>query len=280
MKFQCGFKGLKTYRLKFKLNNQSSMKTSSQEFNLFKFQRFSIDDSSCAMKVGTDGILLGAWANVDGAHRVLDVGSGSGLIALLIAQRTESCRSEIVAVEVDEMAAHQATANVAESNWKDRIEVVCKSFQKYAAEQVAASTNHMSKFDLIICNPPFFANGIRSPNEQRKTARHCDQLCIEDLLMRSAQLLSPTGSLSMIVPYDNASETIESGSQFALKPIRQTNVRPLPKSKLHRALIEFGIGFERAPIVKEMTIESSHHVYSDEFRMLTKEFYLRFANQT
>ena len=155
----------------------------------FKFKQFTIFHDKCAMKVGTDGVLLGAWAPADGAERILDVGTGTGLIALQLAQRNPHAR--ITAIEIDATAAGQAAENVSRSLWTDRVEVVCRDFRDYQPE---------NRFDLIVSNPPYFIDALKCPDEQRCTARHAGNLNYDLLFRRSASLLKEQGVVSIIIP--------------------------------------------------------------------------------
>lgn len=141
------------------------------------------------MKVGTDGVLLGAWAPVESSKRILDVGTGTGLISLQLAQRNSD--AIITAIEIDEAAAGQAKENVARSPWSNRIEIVCCDFRNYASKE---------KFDLIASNPPYFIDALRCPDEQRRLARHTGELNYELLFRNSTRMLSEQGGVSIIVP--------------------------------------------------------------------------------
>ena len=154
--------------------------------NYFSFRQFTIHQDQCAMKVGTDGVLLGAWVNVENAQRILDVGTGTGLIALMCAQRSESV---IDAVEVDRAASEQAAVNCSASPWKDRITVVHDSFQHFAE-----STAY--RYDLIVSNPPFFKNSLKPKGLARSLARHDDRLSYESLLYYTVKILEPGGTLA------------------------------------------------------------------------------------
>ena len=155
----------------------------------FQFKQFTVRHDKCAMKVGTDGVLLGAWAPVQDVKRILDVGAGSGLISLQLAQRNPE--AVITSVEIDPAAAAQAQENIQSSPWSNRMEVVCCDFRKYHPED---------KFDLIVSNPPYFVDALRCPDNQRCMARHTSELNYELLFGHSAHLLSEQGVISIIIP--------------------------------------------------------------------------------
>jgi tRNA1Val (adenine37-N6)-methyltransferase len=229
----------------------------------FNFKQFSICQDKTAMKVGTDGVLLGAWANVAPANHILDIGTGTGLIALMAAQR--SPESKIIAIEIDHEAAAQASENVLQSPFALRIEVIQNDFFAWNTEL---------KFDRILCNPPFYTNQHQAGNELRTTARHASIDQILKLLQKSSALLSATGSVSIIVPLELL-ELIK--NEFKNMFInRICLVQPTPLKPAHRALIELS-KFD-APIISENIVieDNGRHRYSESYVKLTKEFYLNF----
>lgn len=155
----------------------------------FQFKQFTVRHDKCAMKVGTDGVLLGAWAPVQNAKYILDVGAGSGLISLQLAQRNPW--ASITSIEIDPAAAAQAKENIQSSPWSDRMEVICSDFRDYHAE---------NKFDLIVSNPPYFVDALKCPDNQRCMARHTSELNYELLFGHSTHLLSEQGIISVIIP--------------------------------------------------------------------------------
>lgn len=227
----------------------------------FAFKRFVVHQEKCAMKVGTDGVLLGAWADVSDARRVLDVGTGTGLVALMIAQR---CDAEIVGLEIDSDAAEQAAENVSASLWKDRIGLIRGDFNEFCPGE---------KFDLIVSNPPYFRNSLPSPDQQRNTARHDNRLSFDALITKSAGLLAPGGRISLIVPSSSDEEIARVALRAGLYPLRRTYVKPLPASGPKRLLVELGAS-PKTCRTDFLTVELSRHVYSREFAELTKEYYL------
>ncbi len=219
------------------------------------------------MKVGTDGVLLGAWCNVDTARRVLDIGTGSGLIALMIAQRNPRCL--IDGVEIDRASYEQAAENAAGSPWGDRINVYHACFNEFSE-----SIEH--KYDLIVSNPPFFRNSLASPLPSRTTARHSGSLSTSRLAEGADRLLSAGGRFSIILPVAESSTFIEEAALRNLNCRRATRVLPNPDKSPKRLLMEFtrdpGM-IENSDLIIEL---DRRHKYSDEFKKLTSDFYLYF----
>ena len=230
--------------------------------NYFKFKQFTIRHDRCAMRVGTDGVLLGAWASVEGVRRALDVGTGSGLIAIQLAQRNPDAR--IAGIEIDPEAAAQARENVACSPWAERVEVVCGDFKAYAP---------VEKFDLIVSNPPYFTDALRSPDARRRTARHTEDLDYGLLFRHALDMLAPGGRMAVIIPMEV--ETLALGSAIACGWFlcRRTNVYTKPGKKCRRLLLEFCT--KPTPyVVDDLYIEKAEGGYSEEYMSLTREFYL------
>lgn len=232
----------------------------------FTFKQFHIDHSRCAMKVGTDGTLLGAWATLPAAGRILDIGTGTGLIAIMAAQRTTEAR--ITAIDIDEECIAQARENVAASPWPDRVEVIHSSLQEYASE---------GSFDVIISNPPYFIDSLQSPDAARSTARHTESLPFADLVSGVERLLSPEGRFALILPPPEM-ERLLSAARARLFPVRVCEVWTTPTSGCRRVMMELAATPpERKPQYEKLIIEDSGpQGYSDEYRRLTRDFYLKF----
>lgn len=229
----------------------------------FRFKQFTVWHDRCAMKVGTDGVLLGAWAGTGQSKQILDVGTGTGLIALLLAQRNPEAR--ITALEIDEAAASQAEDNVAHSPWADRIEVVCNDFHFFQTEK---------KFDLIVSNPPYFVDALNCPDKQRNLARHACELNYELLFSRSAHLLWEQGSVSIIIPAEVERLVIDTAWKYKLYPDRRLRVFTKPGKPCRRVLLSFSFQ-ERECTEEELCIEVVHHQYTPEYIALTRDFYLK-----
>ena len=234
----------------------------------FQFQQFHIEQSQCAMKVSTDACLLGAAADLAGATRLLDIGTGTGLLALMAAQRHPSV--EIVAVELAETAAAQAAANMAGSPWGNRIQVRAQSLADYAATQPAP-------FSHIICNPPFFRQSLRSPDAARNTARHTadDTLSFGALATFAQEFLQTGGLLTVLLPPPEMRTFEQVAAAAGLHPATRLVVRHRPGSRPLRHITGFRPA-AGAPQETELTIRTaeSEAEYSAEFRALLAGFYL------
>ena len=229
----------------------------------FSFKQFTIHHDRCAMKVGTDGVLLGAWTNLENANRILDVGTGTGLIALMLAQRTIHAR--ITAIDIDVDAVGQAQENVQASSWKDRVEVALQDVCSYASDGL---------FDIIVSNPPYFINSLKCPDGQRTTARHTDSLDVNRLIEKVTEILAPEGRFSLILPADQTDELLRIAEENGLYPSRLTRVITRPGLPPKRVLVEF----RKAPQSceeTELVVELDRHVYSEDYIALTKDFYLK-----
>lgn len=231
----------------------------------FQFKQFRIVQEKAAMKVGIDGVLLGAWANVDDCRQILDVGTGTGLIALMLAQRSAA---EITAIEIEGNAANEAKDNVTVSPWKNKVNVQHISFQDFAARNT-------TQFDLIVSNPPFFSNASKAATAERTLARHNDNLPFGELIGLSTKMLSVNGRLSMVLPSDVMPALMNIAAENKLFLQRRTTIKPDPAKAANRVLLEWG--------KKEMGVhESSFAIYqenqsfSGEYVALTKDFYLKF----
>lgn len=234
----------------------------------FQFKQFSITQANTAMKVGTDGVLLGAWAPIGNSTTVLDVGTGTGLIALMVAQRNPTAK--IIALEIEEGALADAQLNITNSPWFNRIELINMSFQEY-------NSNHQNLFDAIVCNPPFFESGHHAPKNARAIARHSVKLSHQELLKGAANLLKPTGTLSVIVPYLSYSTLAEIASKVGLHEKERLTVYPTPHKGAARVLSQWSKEKYDVGHTSELIIEDKgRHGYSDAYIMLTKEFYLKF----
>lgn len=230
----------------------------------FKFKQFDIFQDNTAMKVGTDGVLLGSWTNIYKGKRILDIGTGTGLIALMLAQRFPE--TTIDAIEIDESAYLQATENFQNSIFKQRLKVFNIPIQEY---------NPNEKYDLIVSNPPFFSVNDLVEFDSRKQARQQTTLTFSELLDKTSLLLNRNGVASFVIPYDQKDLYIDIASKKSLYISRILYVRGNKNSSLKRVLLEFS--FDKKEIVEEdeLIIELDRHQYSDEYINLTKEFYLK-----
>ena len=230
----------------------------------FTFKQFHIDDSECAMKVGTDSLLLGAMAKVSPGQRILDIGCGSGLLGLMLAQRVEG-DGQIVGVELDEAAAKQAKSNVAASPWPDTMQVVCCDINDYQTTE---------PFDIIISNPPYFVQSLKGPDAARNQARHSDGLSHQQLLSHIARLLSDSGQCWVILPTEEAEQLALMCQSFGLYLVRQVRVSTKPGKPVHRQILTFEKSGCSGPKVEYLTIHQENTGYSHQYIALTKNFYL------
>ena len=237
----------------------------------FRFQRFSVDDDQCGMKIGTDAVLLGAWTRVENGLRIMDIGTGCGLIALMLAQRTETTCAQIDAIDIEEKATEQASKNFACSPWPSRMAVEHSSLQEFT------KTHFAVKYDLCVCNPPFFKNSFPSQEPRKRMARHSTALTHQQLITNAKRLLKDTGRLCLVLPFDQVKLTVVCANENGLHLRRQTSVRPLPSRPFKRALLDFGAQ-PIEPIYDELTIENSRHDYTAEYAALTRSFHLRYAS--
>lgn len=229
----------------------------------FSLKQFTIWQDKCAMKVGTDGVLLGAWVSIEGARRILDVGTGTGLIALQLAQRCPEAR--ITAIEIDREAALQAKENVLRSPWPDRVSVECCDFTEFTSTK---------KFDLIVSNPPYFVDALRCPDAQRNLARHSDGLNYEVLFGHSAPLLNKDGQISVIIPYEAEKLVADAAWKNGFSPIRHTDVYTKPGKPCRRQLLSFAMGTPKFGR-DSLYIEDENGHYTPEYVALTKDFYIK-----
>lgn len=229
---------------------------------LFRFKQFAVDQCDCAMKVGTDGVLLGAWVDVKPDDSVLDVGTGTGLVALMLAQREVTC--QIDAVELDKKCAERASVNFKNSSWSARLKLYQDDFRDFAPSV---------KYDLIVSNPPYFTNSNPSPVHERARARHMDSLPLEVLMTRCAHLLSEQGRLNLILPYEELNRVEALAKQHGLNLNRLTKVKGTPQAEYKRILIEVSKQ-SLTCIETELVIEVARHQYTKEYINLTRDFYL------
>ena len=234
---------------------------------MFQFKQFSVEQDRCAMKIGTDGVLLGAWTPIpDKIFSVLDVGAGTGIIALMLAQR--STAEQIDALEIDEEAYEQAVENFENSPWSDRLFCFHAGLDEFVEEPE-------DEYDLIISNPPFYTEDYKTENEQRDLARFADAMPFEDLVEAADLLLSENGIFSAIIPYKEEEKFIALTKDFDLFPIKITRVKGTPTSEIKRSLLAFSRNISENFPVDELVIETSRHIYTEEYIALTKDFYLK-----
>lgn len=241
--------------------------------SLFRFKQFSVDQAGAAMKVGFDGVLLGAWASplqgTPAPLRCLDIGAGTGLLALMLAQRFVHARVD--AIEVEAAAAQQAAANFATSPWHDRLTIYHTDFFDFVAHCPVAS------FDLIVCNPPFFQNALLPNDIARRLARHADSLPYERLLRGVAQLIAPRGSAAFVLPFDAHRSFLQLAANAQLYCHRRVDVQSRPNTLPKRVLISLSqIPNDTPPHHTLITGDGQQWAYTEEYKSLTQDFYLKF----
>jgi tRNA1Val (adenine37-N6)-methyltransferase len=233
---------------------------------MFRFKEFSIQDDQCTLKVGTDGILLGAWVEAANAKNILDIGSGCGLIALMLAQKSE--KAKIDAVEIDRKSAKQAELNFSSSPWDKRITSLNSSFQDF-------SNKAETKYDLIVSNPPFFENSLKSPRAKKNLSKHNDQLSFDELLSGAKKLLQPKGKFTLILPFETKDKFIQKAGSHHLFCSHEIYISPKSGKPFHRAILEFRKE-EKKKKFEEIIILQMDNNYSGTFKNLTRDFYLAF----
>lgn len=248
--------------------------------NLFKFKRFDVHNEHAAMKVGTDGVLLGAWMTVDGAHRMLDVGTGTGVIALLGAQRRSTLDATtpflIEALDIEANAAREATGNFEISPWASSLQAVHTSLQDWVADPL-----HHHQYDLVFSNPPYFDQAWKPDQEERRLARHSDTLPFLDLLTGALALLKPGGRLALILPQQEGLQMLELAERtlyqvrWRMEIVRKTAVYTVRRKPARRLLLEFVKSQQLLPLqTDELTIHDQNGDFSADYRALTGDFYL------
>lgn len=233
----------------------------------FTFKQFFVAHDRCAMKVGTDGVLLGAWAPVEKARKVLDIGCGSGLIALMIAQRSAP-EVEIDGVELEPEAAQQASSNAAQSPWAERVHIHAQDVHQFAE-------SHPHQYDLIVSNPPYFAPAVACRDEARDTARYTGSLTHDALLNCAEKLITKEGIFCVVLPHDLGEELARLAVQQDWFVHCQVDIRDRPGKPLHRMLLTLS----RQPAetqYQHLDLRQSEGVYSPEFCALIGEFYLNY----
>lgn len=232
---------------------------------MFRFKQFEVRDELSAMKVGTDGVLLGAWASVEGSRRILDVGTGTGLIALMVAQRSPEAR--VVAIDICSDAVAEASLNIERSPWSGRIEAHVADVREYES---------LEKYDHIVSNPPYFVEGNASPDVARATARHTATLGFGDLVATAERVLEDGGKLSVVLPVE-AAAALRREAFGRLWLSRQLDVASREGDAPRRVLMEFcRVAEPLMPKVESIAIHDREGGYSHKYRQLTEEFYLKF----
>jgi len=230
----------------------------------FSFKQFDIYQDRTAMKVGTDGVLLGAYANLTRGNRILDIGTGTGLISLMLAQRYP--QALIDAVEIDEEAYNQAKDNFNQSKFKSQLAIYKTAIQDYQIDK---------KYDLIVSNPPFFKNNERVDTDARKIARQQENLSFKDLLAKVSNLLDLAGTAMFIIPHDLEDEFIQLAKDANLFPSHILHIKGNNEALIKRSIVTLTFNNLLDVMYNELVIEVARHQYTKEYIALTKDFYLK-----
>jgi len=232
----------------------------------FKFKQFTVEQDRCAMKIGTDGVLLGAWVSIEAnPETILDIGAGTGVMALQLAQR--STAETIDAVEIDDDAFEQCLANFETSPWADRLFCYHASIQEFASEIE-------DTYQLIVSNPPFYSEDFKSDNEARDRARFTEALPFQHLIVCAAHLLDKEGVFAVIIPKKEEQTVVSLAEADGLFPQRICRVKGTHASEEKRSMIEFG-RVQQPPIIEALTIENARHDYTEAYKNLVRDFYLK-----
>ena len=215
------------------------------------------------MKVGTDGCLLGGWFDCSQSRRILDIGCGSGLIAIMAAQR---CSARITCVDIEESAAAQATANVNACPWSERIEILNADILQYSPREL---------FDTIVCNPPYFVNSLKCEDSSRTLARHCDTLECGSFFKKATTLLTTDGKISIVIPTDIIEEWKDAAALAGFSPSRITYIKTTPRKAPKRVLMEFIRAYHCDTETKTLVLEEEQGVYSNDAQEILRDFYLK-----
>ena len=233
----------------------------------FNFKQFTVQQDRCAMKIGTDGVLLGAWCPIENnPFSVLDIGAGTGIISLMLAQRSNA--EQIDSLEIDEEAYEQCVENFENSPWSDRLFCFHAGLDEFVDEPE-------DEYDLIISNPPFYSEDFKTENSQRDLARFQDALPFEDLIDAANLLLSENGIFAVIIPFKEEEKFIDLCAEVELYPVKITRVKGTPTTEIKRSLLAFKRYELSTLTADELIIETLRHQYTDDYIHITKDFYLK-----
>jgi tRNA1Val (adenine37-N6)-methyltransferase len=229
----------------------------------FRFRQFTLEDDRSTMRTGTDAILLGSWTDPRNARRILDIGTGSGILALMLAQRSDA---SIDAIDVDPASIEQARDNFRNSPWNDRLHAILISFADHYPTP-------LQKYDLIITNPPFFKDSLASPDMRRNLARHDDRLSLEEIASGSVQILSETGNLFIILPAAIQGRFMAIAEKPGLFPQEVLEIKPKRNKKVNRVILKMGKGKPGTISSSELVIRKEDNSFTEQYLSLTGEYH-------
>lgn len=236
----------------------------------FEFKQFKLFHDKCAMKVGTDGVLLGAWAKPGNSKTILDIGTGTGLLALMLAQKAGD--AQIDAIEIDAEAVNQARFNFITSDWKNKLKCYHTSLQEY-------SRVCKKKYDYILSNPPYFSHGPVAEQKERAIARHNLELPLPELISCSKSLLAMQGKIALVLPRSLRRTLVSAIAKHNLWIEQEVHIKPNPSKAVNRVLFLLSGSFDSRYKREELIIENARHQYTEEFKALTRDFYLEGKNE-
>lgn len=237
----------------------------------FTFKQFAIWHDQCAMKVNTDGILLGAWTQINQPKNIIDIGTGTGLIALMLAQRSQNSSPppSLSAVEIDNNAFQQAVKNVQYSNWSTQIQLFHRNIIEFANDD-----KNQNQYDCLVSNPPYFSNSLKTPDEQRNLARHNNNLSFNDLLSSAEKLATNNACISLILPCNEAEKLLEVCPQYNWFLLEHALVSTVTGKNASRSLLKLGRSKTEKIKTDSFAIRNTDNQYTDEYINLCREFYL------
>ena len=234
---------------------------------MFQFKQFAVQQDRCAMKIGTDAVILGAWCPINNhPFSILDIGAGTGILSLMLAQRSNA--AQIDAVEIDDEAYEQCVENFESSPWRDRLFCFHAGLDEFLDEPE-------DEYDLIISNPPFYSENYKTDSAQRDLARFQEAMPFEDLIEAARLLLSENGIFAVIIPFKEEEKFIELCAEVELYPINVTRVKGTPTTEVKRSLLAFKRYELSVLTADELVIETARHQYTEDYIALTKDFYLK-----
>ena len=232
---------------------------------MFHFKEFSIIQEVSSMKVGTDSVILGAWTPAYEPQRILDIGAGTGILSLMMAQRFPT--ASIHSIEIDPETAEECKQNITLSPWKERISVFQMDIRNFSAS---------NSYDLILSNPPFFSEDTHSPNQKRSLARASHSLPFAQLLNCVNKFLSPQGNFSVVIPYKEETSFLQEALHFSLYPYKKLYLKGTSSSPIKRSFLLLSRQQVTQILTKLLIVEKERHQYTEEYQELTKNFYLKF----